>query len=199
MHSPEDEAELVRAAAHGDRVAFGALYARYRPLVAMRVSYLVGIRGSTDDAVQETFLRAYKALPAFRGECPFEWWLLRIATRVARSERRSLRRSIWRLFVGDAEEETTAQHAPAVAEHYAELALVHEALDHLSPRLREAVIWFELQGLTLKEIADEQGMPLNTVAARVRRGREAMREHVAKRVGDRALNPVLLACRGEAP
>ena len=199
MQSLEDEAELVQAAAHGDRVAFGTLYARYRPLVAMRASYLVAMRGSVDDVVQETFIRAWKALPSFRGECPFAWWLLRIATHVARSERRSWRRSIWRLFVGDAEEKNTAQHAPAAAEKYAELALVHRALEAISPRLREAVIWFELQGLTLQEIADEQGVPLHTIAARVRRGREALRERLTKLAGELAVDHVLLPCRGEAP
>lgn len=188
---------MIRAAAAGSRTAFAALYAQHRGGVLARLSYLVGPRATVEDLLQDTFEKAYRALPSFRGECPFRWWLLRIAMSVARSEQRSFRRSLWRLFLGEAEELAAQPESPAQAEQYPDLVLVHAMLRKLSPRLREAVVLFELEGLTLAEMAGELNLPLATAAARVRRGRAALRAELDKVVGKDAR--AWLPCRGEVP
>jgi RNA polymerase sigma-70 factor (ECF subfamily) len=192
-----DEARLIAAAQTGDHAAFAKLYASHRAAIVTRLSYLRGPGGSIEDLVQETFLRAYRALPRFRAGCPFRYWLLRIATHVARSEHRSLRRSLWRLFAGDEEQSALSPSAPAQPELYPELRALYAALERLSPRLREAVVLFDLEGRSLAEIAAELDSPLHTIAARVRRGRAALRKTLEKD-GARSTQP-LLPCPGEAP
>ncbi len=194
----DEEAALIRAAAAGNRAAFDELYARHHRLVVARLTHLLGPSVGVDDLVQETFLRAYRALHRFRGECPFRYWLLRIATHTARAERRSARRSIWRLFLGSDEEDAARVQVPAAAEAYPELVAVHAALDRLSPVLREAVILFELEGRTLAEIGAELGLPLHTVAARVRRGRSALREELTRMGCARLGDATLIVCTGES-
>jgi RNA polymerase sigma-70 factor (ECF subfamily) len=194
-----EDLALVSAVLMGDGAAFAALHARHRRAVTVRLAYLLGPRPGVEDLVQETFLRAYRALSSFRGECPFRWWILRIATFAARSEQRSLRRSIWRLFRGEEEEQQRPLSVPAPAEQYPELMWVHAALQRLSPPLREAVILFELEGLTLIEIAGQLDVPLHTVAARVRRGREALREKLEALRDERSPQPRWVPCRGDLP
>ena len=189
-----DEA-FVRAAIAGDHAAFAALYARHRARVAARLGHLLGPSALVDDLVQDTFLRAHRALPAFRGDCPFRFWLLRIATHAARGARRSLRRALWRLFADPSEERALAGRVAAAAEAYPELVAVHAALDRLSPVLREAIVLFELEGRTLQEIALELGVSIHTVGARVRRGRVALRRELV-RTGGALGRRALLPCPG---
>jgi RNA polymerase sigma-70 factor (ECF subfamily) len=191
--SEDDEAALIGAAAAGDRAAFAILYERHHLRVVARLSHLVGPSAAVDDLVQETFACAWRALRTFRGEAPFLSWLLGIATRAARSEHRRRRRSIWRLFLGPGEEDALCPSVAARAETYPDLVAVHAALDRLSPPLREAVILFELEGRTLIEIAQELGVSVNTIGARVRRGREALRRRLEK-AWRRSPLPM---CRGE--
>jgi RNA polymerase sigma-70 factor (ECF subfamily) len=170
----DDEPALVTAAARGDTLAFRRLYERHVARVMRRLSHLMGPHGSIDDLVQDTFLRAMKSLSRFRGERPFLHWLLRIATSVARDEQRRARRSLWTLLTRP-QTLDDALGSDARAEGYADLVTVHRALDQLSPRLREVVILFELEGESLAEIAVELRLPLHTVASRLRRGRERLR------------------------
>jgi RNA polymerase sigma-70 factor (ECF subfamily) len=170
-----DEEALIEAARRGDATAFSRLYDRHVESVTRRLSHLSGPSGNVDDLVQETFLRAMKALPRFRGDSPFRHWLLRIAASVALDDHRRTRRSLWRLFVKP--EQLDEAVAPARgAEAYADLAAVHRALARLSPRLREVIVLFELEGCPLAEIAAELRVPLHTVGSRLRRGREKLRQ-----------------------
>jgi RNA polymerase sigma-70 factor (ECF subfamily) len=195
MELPREEMDEIQAAAGGDRAAFTRLHERHRAMVLRRLSHLVGPGATVDDLLQETFWKAYRALSTFRGECPFPYWLLRIATRCAFAERRRARRSIWRLFV--APDEERAALAQAAAARCPELTAVHAALDHLSPRLREAVILFELEGRTLAEIGAELGLPIATVAARVRRGRARLKKHLVRAGYDELGEARLTLCTGE--
>lgn len=183
-----DETALIDRARAGDRAAFDALYALHYAAVLTRLSHLCGPTVQVDDVVQDTFLRAYRSLKTYRGDCPFAWWLLRIATHVARSQHRSQRRSLWRLFSGSDEE---ARLAARDASAQPELTSVHAALRTLSPKLREAVILHDLEERTLAEIAGEQQVPLHTIAARVRRGRAQLRALLE------AEDPPLAACVAE--
>jgi RNA polymerase sigma-70 factor (ECF subfamily) len=170
-----DELSLVRAAANGDATAFARLYDAYYERVTRRLSHLLGPTSNVDDVLQETFLRAMRALRQFRGERPFRHWLLRIAMSAARDEQRRSRRAIWRLFSEPDQIEQARSSDVRDAERYADLVAVHRALRQLSPRLREVVILFELEGESLADIAAQLSLSTNTVASRLRRGRERLR------------------------
>ncbi len=170
----DDERQVVRAAAAGDAEAFARLYQRHVQAVVRRLSHLVGPSGSVEDLAQETFLRAMRAMHGFRGESPYRHWLLRIAHSVARDEQRRTRRSLWRLFTEPEQiDETPAESGNP--ERYADLVMVHRALRRLSPRLREVVVLFELEGESLPDIAAQLDISLNTAGSRLRRGREKLR------------------------
>lgn len=170
-----DEAALIDAAARGDAAAFSTLYARYYPLVARRLSHLIGPKPATiDDLAQDTFVRALRTLSSFRGECPFRHWLLRLAMSIARDEQRRTQRSIWRLFTKADALEQLDLPATAAPDH-AELRAVHAALATLSTKLREVVVLFELEGETLAEIAAQLEISIHTAGSRLRRGREHLR------------------------
>jgi RNA polymerase sigma-70 factor, ECF subfamily len=174
----DEESSWIRDTLAGRVAAFSHLYARYYGVVARRLTHLMGPAGAVDDLVQDTFVRAMNGLPQFRHQSPFRHWLLRIATSVARDEQRRVRRSIWRLFLEPDEINDTP--APAPGDAYADLTAVHRALQRLSPRLREVVILFELEGQTLAEIAAELEISLHTAGSRLRRGREKLRRALIK-------------------
>jgi RNA polymerase sigma-70 factor (ECF subfamily) len=170
-----DDLLLARAAAKGDEAAFASLYDHHASSVAKRLSHLLGPTNGVDDLVQETFVRAMRSLSQFRGDCSFRHWLLRIATSIARDEQRRTRRSIWKLFTEPDQIEQTLAADVADADRYADLVAVHRALRQLSPRLREVVVLFELEGESLAEIAAQLEVSVNTVASRLRRGRARLR------------------------
>lgn len=168
--------ELVRQAQQGDRHAFEELYHRFYPAVIRRLTHMMGPSVTVNDLAQDTFAQAYQNLRRFRGEGHFCHWLLRIASNTARSSYRKSRRSPWRLWDRPEREDRVASSLRSVDETYPTLHAVHHALAHLSDALREAVVLFELEGLSLAEMAAELGVPLNTAASRVRRGREKLRQ-----------------------
>ncbi len=192
----DDEPALIRAAAAGDVDAFARLYDRYIDVVVRRISHLMGPSGNVDDVAQETFLRAMKALPGFRGDSPFRHWILRIATSATFDEQRRTSRSIWRLFAEPEEIDQRASDARSV-EAYADLAAVHRALRRLSPRLREVVVQFELEGQSLAEIAAELGVSIHTAGSRLRRGREKLRQLLEQSGYSDLARPASLLCLGE--
>ncbi len=171
--------ELVEAARSGDDLAFEELYRRYHLAVARRVSHLTAPHDhdTAADLVQETFVHALRGLASYRREAPFLHWILRIATNVARSHHRRTRRRqalLWFWRRPEAEREVAAP-GRRVDDAYAELQAVHRALAQLSPRLREAVILFELEGVSLADMACQLAVPLHTAASRLRRGRQRLK------------------------
>jgi RNA polymerase sigma-70 factor (ECF subfamily) len=189
--SAESSEELVSRARQGDRMAFEELYHRYYPPVARRLSHLGGPSAPVSDLAQETFAQAYRSLRRFRGDSPFSHWVMRIATNVARTHYRRGRRSIWRLWDRPEAEQAVPAPGARVDESYPTLHAVHRALEGLSTTLREAVILFELEGLSLAEMAATLDVPLHTAASRVRRGREQLRA-ILERMGY-AATPVAAA------
>jgi RNA polymerase sigma-70 factor (ECF subfamily) len=172
-----DTEELVRRARRGDRSAFEELYHRYYPAVAKRLTHMLGPSSpQVSDLIQDTFAQAYQNLSRFRGDGHFCHWLLRIASNQARSSFRRSKRSIFRLWDRPERQEAVASPLESVDETYPTLHAVHQALGTLSPTLREAVVLFELEGLSLAEMSVELGVPLHTAASRVRRGRERLRK-----------------------
>jgi len=176
--------ELLARAQAGGRAAFEELYRRYTPPVARRIAHLLGPRhaSSVHDLVQETFVQAYRSLGQVRGGegGSFAGWVLRIATNLARGHYRRLSRRPWRLWGRPEEEHAVPSREVAVDQSYPTLQFVHRGLEALSPKLREAVVLFELEGLSLVEMATALEIPLHTAASRVRRGREELRRELVR-------------------
>ncbi len=122
------------------------------------------------DAVQDTFLQAYRALDGFRGECSEKTWLIRIAV----NRCRSMQRSAWLRHV---DRRITPEELPVSADMpCTEVALdVMCSIMRLPPKLKEVVLLYYWQGMTLEEIAQSLGLSHSSVAGRLKRAREILR------------------------
>ncbi len=177
-----DSAKLVERCRRGGteaKAAFEELFRRYRPQVVRRLTHLLGPRAAVADLSQETFAKAWQKLDRYRADAPFSHWLLRIATNMARSHYRRQRRSPWQLWDRPEQQEQARTHHEGAA-RYPQLEVVHRGLSGLSTRLREAVVLFELEGLSLAELALTLDVSTNTAASRVRRGREKLRRELTR-------------------
>lgn len=189
MEDTDPDVELVRLAQANDVRAFEALVVKYQRRVARHVARYLKSAADVEDAVQETFIRAYRGLAAFRGESAFYTWLYRIAANVAI---RHLQRQPQHVLLGDdAPEERTDAFQPGVSDSEqpertliaAQIAdTVQRALSKLQPDLAEALLLYEVESKPYAEIATMLGIPIGTVRTRIFRARE----FIAKR-----LEPVL--------
>ncbi len=140
-----------------------------------------------DDVVQETYARAFAALPGLRPTGRFEGYLARVATNLVLEEWRRARP------VAAAAEATLAAGEPEPWRHLAEtedrerrLAAVREAVDALAPEPRAALTLFHAQGLSLREVAEELGAPEGTVKTWLHRARRQVRSAAEARLNHRA-------------
>lgn len=152
---------LVRAAAAGDERALTAFIRETQPAV-WRLCTRLGSRGDEADLVQETYLRAIRALPGYRGEAPARAWLLSIARRVCADHVRSAQRRR-RLF------ERAAQHTDSATQPAHES--VDDLLDLLDADRREAFVLTQYVGLTYEEAAIVARCAVGTIRSRVARAR----------------------------
>lgn len=179
-----DGALLTRATA-GDGEAFEALVLRYQDRVYNLALRLTRRPEEAEDVTQETFLKAYRALPAFAGRSGFYTWLFRIAFNAAQSRLRSLGRLRAREKVaplGGAvpdedcpagpPEPASNDPGPAEAAETADSAeRVRRAIDSLDPANRAVVVLREMEGLSYDEIADVTGFTRGAVKSRLHRAR----------------------------
>ena len=162
---------LVTQARAGDDRAFEQLVKCYQSRIHSHVARMTQDPAEAEDLAQETFLRAYQALPHFRGDATFGTWLYRIASNLAIDAARHRRRREWQTVSLDepieAEEHTTAwdladggQRTPAETLESAALrGHVWDAIAELSPKLRSPIILYDLQGLTLRGDSRDPGLP----------------------------------------
>ncbi|MCB9508313.1 MAG: RNA polymerase sigma factor [Myxococcales bacterium] len=174
----EDDSSLASRAADGDRRAFRTLYDRHLARVRAQVGRLLGPSGrgadgrpsaDVDDVVQDVFVQLYRAVGTYRGDSAFTTWLYRLTWNVTVSH---LRRR--KTFVDlDALLPLQLSHDEWKRLEARDLmGVLYAALDEVSADARSAFVMFYVEGMTLQEIADLTGAPLNTIAARVRRSRE---------------------------
>ena len=178
--------ELVDRAKGGDEDSFNQLILRWeRPIYALAYR-VIGREEDARDACQDTFLRAFRALPGFKGEAKFSSWLYRIALNLCRDWiRRQRRAPTVQLPEGADPVEMAGEQGPA--ESIEELvsrrelsAVVEEAMALLPEEQRTAIILKEYHGMTFQEIADLQGCPLSTVKTRLYQGLSVLRRHLEK-------------------
>jgi RNA polymerase sigma-70 factor (ECF subfamily) len=176
---PRRESELVTRARRGDHAAYAQLVAAHQEL-AFRAAYLVtGGAAEAEDAVQEAFVKAFRALGRFREDAPFRPWLLTIVTNEARNRRRADGRRARLALRAGGEQTVGAATASASAEDEA-LARVGRdellrAVERLRPADREIVSYRYLLGLDEAETADAIGCARGTVKSRLSRALERLR------------------------
>jgi len=167
-----DERELLDRARAGDGEAFGELVRRYQDTVYTLARRLVGPDLAADVA-QEALLRAWRALPRFRGEAAFSTWLHRITVNTAWTLRRRDRRHLAEPLEGDFED---AGPLPEQAGELAEArAVLRRAIAALNPGQRAVVVLRDLYGWSGAETARELGITETTVKVRLHRARRRLR------------------------
>lgn len=182
--SPEmdlDE-ELVRRVQRGDSAAFDALVRKYQHRIVALIGRYIADWSECQDVAQETFIRAYRALPNFRGDSQFYTWLHRIAVNTAKNHlvAQNRRPPTDDIDAGDAEQYDTGIRLrdTATPEHELlrqEIELtVMRAVEALPEDLRTAISLREVDGLSYEEIAARMDCPIGTVRSRIFRAREAI-------------------------
>lgn len=180
--SGQVDEELVRRVQRGDKKAFDILVLKYQHKIVQLINRYIRDQHEALDIAQDTFIKAYRALPTFRGESAFYTWIYRIAINTAKNHiaTRSRRPSDDDIDIETAEQFESAaglrdQETPEGVLLSEELARVIQlALDELPDELRTAVSLRELDGLSYDEIADVMNCPVGTVRSRIFRAREAI-------------------------
>ncbi|HEY7292897.1 MAG TPA: sigma-70 family RNA polymerase sigma factor [Vicinamibacterales bacterium] len=178
--------ELVARSISGDADSFNELVLRWeRPIYALAYR-TIGREEEARDVCQETFLRAYRALPGFRGQAKFSSWLYRIALNLCRDWVRRERRApvVQPPEDGDLMEmAAAAEPSESIEDLVARKDLarsVERAMTLLPEEQRMAIILKEYHGLTFQEIADLVGCPLSTVKTRLYQGLTVLRRELAR-------------------
>ena len=185
--APDADAALVERVKQGDRRAFEMLVVKYQRRIERLIGRMVRDVDLVPDIAQETFIRAYRALPQFRGDSQFYTWLYRIAVNTAKKALMDLKRDPLvtesaRLGNRDEDEEPTrTDNEPSDVETPDALlaskqiaTAVNLAIADLSEELRQAITLREIEGLSYEEIADLMNCPIGTVRSRIFRAREAI-------------------------
>jgi RNA polymerase sigma-70 factor (ECF subfamily) len=185
MSADVSDLSLVRRVQRGDKGAFDALVLKYQHKLVKLVMRYVRNPAEAEDIAQEAFIKAYRALPQFRGDSAFYTWLYRIAINTAKNAVVSRDRSPIEYNVdrnsSDTEESYDMQGRMKDSETPEGLVLTDEirttvnaAIDSLPEDLRTAIVLRELEGLSYEEIAAAMSCPVGTVRSRIFRAREAI-------------------------
>lgn len=187
MGEREADLLLVERVQSGDQAAFGLLVSKYQRKLLRVVMRLVRDPGDAEDVVQESFVRAYRALPHFRGESAFYTWMYRIGVNTAKSwlEAQGRRMPTMTDLAGDTEgfaEDDLGLRDEATPDRLLMSKQIGEtvsaAMDALPPDMRMAIALREIDGLSYEEIAQVMGAPIGTVRSRIFRAREAIAERL---------------------
>jgi RNA polymerase sigma-70 factor (ECF subfamily) len=177
---------LVRRVQKGDKAAFDALVLKYQHKVLKLVQRYVRDPSEAEDVVQDAFIKAYRALPAFRGDSAFYTWLYRIAINTAKNALVSAARRPMS-FDLDAQDAAGADFQARLKDTDTPERLllteeirstVNRAIDSLPEDLKTAIVLRELEGLSYEEIARTMECPVGTVRSRIFRAREAIDRHL---------------------
>ena len=182
-NSEQSDLSLVQLAQRGDAGAFDALVRRYQHKVVKLVLRYVRDPAEAEDIAQEAFIKAYRALPRFRGDSAFYTWLYRIAINTAKNALAARGRSPLSFEIDRPEGEessevlarmkdTATPEAMALTEEIR--SIVTAAIEALPEDLRTAIQLRELEGMSYEEIANAMECPVGTVRSRIFRAREAI-------------------------
>ncbi|MGE3547193.1 MAG: RNA polymerase sigma factor RpoE [Kofleriaceae bacterium] len=190
MTAADADALLIDRVKRGDVRAFEMLVVKYQRRIERLIGRMVRDVDLVPDIAQETFIRAYRAIPQFRGESAFYTWLYRIAVNTAKKTLVELKRdplvSESSHAARDEDDETsrveneltTGETPEALLASKQVAAAVNAAIEALSEDLRQAITLREIEGLSYEEIADVMDCPIGTVRSRIFRAREAIAERL---------------------
>ena len=186
----ESDGQLVERALAGDQRAFGLLVSKYQRRIQRLIGRMVRDTELVEDIAQETFIRAYRALPNFRGDAQFYTWLYRIAVNSAKKALVELKRDPLVFESSQAQSadddetyrpanELSTSETPEMVLAAKEIAnVVNGALEQLPDDLKQAITLREIEGLSYEDIASVMNCPIGTVRSRIFRAREAISERV---------------------
>ena len=183
----DNDMALVERVQNGDRQAFDLLVRKYQYRIRNLVSRFVRDRSEQEDIVQESFIKAYRAIGRFRGDSAFYTWLYRIAVNTSKNhlaaagrqppaqdvdiDDTSYRRGVDRLIEFNTPERMLQNDELVVA--------VKKAIAGLSDELKEAILLREMDGLSYEDIAVIMHCPVGTVRSRIFRARETIEKSIA--------------------
>ena len=189
MALSDGDDKLVKRAKKGDSRAFDLLVLKYQGRVAQLVSRYVSNAAEVEDVTQEAFIKAYRALPKFRGDSAFYTWLYRIAANAAKNHLVALsRRPTTDLALDDSESYEVPgrlkdNESPDEVIMGQQLeAVISQAIDVLPLALKAALTLRVFEGLSYDEIAEVLECPIGTVRSRIFRAREAIDQKVASQM-----------------
>lgn len=179
----EVDAELVARVQNGDKRAFDLLVLKYQRKVIRLLSRMVRNPGDVEDVAQEAFIKAYRALPQFRGESAFYTWLYRIAINTARNWQAAQNRRPNTISSTENDEGETFEQVDNLIDINTPEAMVaskqivetvNAAIAELPEDLRTAIVLREIEGMSYDDIAQSMNCPIGTVRSRIFRAREAI-------------------------
>ena len=187
------EAELIAAVLKGDATSFEPLIEKYSPRVFATARRYARLEREVEDIAQEVWLKAFQKLGSFRGEAPFEHWLMRLTVRTCYDFLRGHQRNREAAFseLSDSENDWLDRFVtePDAASEKADAArqLVERILTQLSPPARLVITLLEIEERSVKEISKLTGWSVPLVKVRAFRARAEMRKIVARMTTDKYL------------
>jgi len=187
MSDRELDRQLVERAQRGDKHAFGLLVSKYQRKLSRLLSRFVKDQAEVEDVAQEAFVKAYRALPSFRGDSAFYTWLYRIGINTAKNYLVAMGRRAPTVTDFDSEEAEEFDGGDQLRDINTPESLlmtkqiantVNEAMRQLPEELRAAIQLREIEGLSYEEIAAAMDCPIGTVRSRIFRAREAIAERL---------------------
>ncbi len=186
MSNRQADQLLVQRVQQGEKAAFDVLVRKYQHKIVKLVARYVHDMTEAEDVTQEAFLKAYRALPAFRGESAFYTWIYRIAINTAKNHLVAARRRPldYDLDLQNSEQydlhaklkETDSPEGLALTEEVRKA--VDQAIAQLPEDLRTAIVLREIEGMSYEEIAQTMECPVGTVRSRIFRAREAIDKRI---------------------
>jgi RNA polymerase sigma-70 factor (ECF subfamily) len=183
MSDREVDQQLVERAQRGDKRAFELLVSKYQRKLARLLSRFIRDATEVEDVTQEAFIKAYRALPTFRGDSAFYTWLYRIGINTAKNYLVAMGRRAPTTTEVDSEEaegyedgeqlrDLNTPENEMMSRQVAET--VNQTLESLPEELRAAITLREIEGLSYEDIANIMNCPIGTVRSRIFRAREAI-------------------------
>jgi len=187
MSDREIDRQLVERAQRGDKQAFGLLVQKYQRRLARLLSRFIRDPAEVEDVAQEAFIKAYRALPAFRGDSAFYTWLYRIGINTAKNYLMALGRRAPTSTEVEAEEaerfdegeqlrDINTPESILLSKEIAQT--VNATIEKLPEELRTAIQLREIDGMSYEDIAKVMDCPIGTVRSRIFRAREAVAEQL---------------------
>ena len=183
MSERDVDQQIVERVQRGDKRAFDLLVAKYQRKIFRLLSRLIRDPGEIEDVAQEAFIKAYRALPNFRGDSAFYTWLYRIAINTAKNHLVAQGRRAPTSTEAEVEDAENFDDADGLRDVNTPDAMmmsrqvgdaVNRAIERLPEDLRTAIVLRELEGLSYEEIAESMNCPIGTVRSRIFRAREAI-------------------------